>query len=204
MLFLFCNMRNMGMRALGLEYKNILLRPKQAWIKINESHKSLKSITLRFLMPLLFFSFVASLFGNFMFNPLFRQAISAVTINALLNIAANFIVILITIIVAQILSKRYSSGFSKGNPARLVIYSFTGYLVACVFGSLLENYHSLNLVFELVGLYSILLFNRGIGTMLNIPAPKRITFVIFILIIAGVAFWVTGIAKVHFSPTQTL
>jgi hypothetical protein len=194
----------MGMKALGLECKTILLKPKQAWLDINESRKSLKNIILHFLIPLLALYFVASLFGNFMFNPLFRQTISAVTINALLNIAANFTIILITIFAAQLLSKRYSLGFIKGNPARLVIYSYTGYLVACVFGSLLENYHSLNLVFELVGLYSVYLFNRGITTMLNIPAQKRITFVIFILIVAGAAFWITGIVKVHFSPIQTL
>jgi hypothetical protein len=194
----------MGMKALGLECRTILLRPKQAWREINDSRKSLKNIILRFLMPLLALSFVASLFGNFMFNPLFRQTISAVSINALLNIAANFIIILTTIFAAHILAKRYSPGFIKGNPARLVIYSFTGYLVACVFGSLLENYHSLNLVFELVGLYSVYLLNRGITTMLPIPASKRITFVVLILIIAGATFWITGITKVHFSPIQTL
>jgi len=164
--------------------KNIIGKPHQMWDEISTNPKSIKHLYFRFLLPLLFSLPIASLLGNFIFNPLFRKPIGDLLLQSITEILILFFNIYLLSILTTKLTKLFDGKGSNGNIHRLIVYSSTAYILATTAASMFENYHSFIIVCQLMGIYSIYLINTGLPKMIIMPTDKRIPFVATIVLTA--------------------
>ncbi len=174
----------MKIRVLIDECKRIITKPLLAWQEITEKQHSLKNIYFSFLLPLLVCLPIASLLGNFVFNPLFRKTVSTILISSTSQIFILFFNIYFTSFFTCRIIKIYQGKSTKANIHRLIVYSSIAYILASIAAAMLENYHSLIVVCQLFGIYSIYLINIGLPYLVDIQTEKRIPFVASIILIA--------------------
>jgi len=180
---------------------DIITKPQQSWTQIQEHAKSLRFIYFNYLLSLLLSLPIASVLGNYIFNPLFRKPIGIILLSAFIKIFVLFITILSVSILAVRLAKLYQGKASKANIHRLIVYSSTAYIVACVLAAMFENYHSFIIVCQLMGIYSIYVMNVGLPKMIEMPVDKRIPFVASVVLLAiilnvGIRFLLTNLFQI--------
>lgn len=174
----------MKVKNLIKESEEILRKPNLKWDEIKANPKPLKALYFRYLLFILICLPIASILGNFIFNPLFRKPIGTLLLNSLEKIAILFISIYLLSLVSIRITKLYKGISTKLNIHQLIVYSSTAYITASIAAALLENYHNLIIVCQLFGIYSIYLLNKGLPKMIEMPTDKKIPFVATIVLMA--------------------
>lgn len=174
----------MKVKNLITECEEILRKPNQKWEDIKANPRPIKTLYFKYLLFLLICLPIASILGNFIFNPLFRKPIETLLLNSLEKIAVIFISIYILSLISIRISKLYKGINTKLNIHQLIVYSSTAYIVASIAAALFENYHNLIIVCQLFGIYSIYLLNKGLPKMIEMPTDKKIPFVATIILAA--------------------
>jgi hypothetical protein len=173
-----CNYLNMNIKALLKNCSNILFSPEREWIRISENEDmSVKSMMLKYYMPLLYLMVIVSIIGNYLFNPIEQKPFTEMACFVL----GNFIILIINVFISalfiRLLSKCFGIKTTRVNIYKLIIYTYTAVLISLILIGLLGNYPGLKKLFTITGFYSIYLFFKGSKVILKLENGKLIKFV---------------------------
>jgi hypothetical protein len=163
----------MDYRFLLYGIKNILLNPSKYWKTIHSENIPLKRIRNSFLLPLVILVSIALTTGSLIF---FNTELSAIY-SILLGIRI-FIVLTATIYITSYILGEITYPLDLGkdfnNSFRLIVYSFTPFLLCQIVSSVFESLLFVNLI----GLYGLYIFWTGADVILRPPQYKRMPLLI--------------------------
>lgn len=175
--------------------KNIILKPKNEWIVIEQENASALTLIITYLFPLalipalaliIYFGFMGvSFFGLFAIK------------QAVITFVSIVLGVCVSAIVIDNLAPNFGSTKDFRKTVQLIVYSSTPILLASVFQAI----PAISFL-SIIGLYSLYLFYIGMKQMLKTPEDKlAIYFVVNFLVIVGVSVIIFAILKMAFIGT---
>ncbi len=154
--------------------KNLIISPKEEWIHIHSETDTKKQIIVNYALPLLIMIVLCSIIGDLIFASRFVLSFMYVVTKALIMFTVGFVSMYFSAIIINELATSFNSKKNIDTTFKLVVYSFTAYLITTAFSSLLPPLG----ITQLFALYSIYLFWLGTSVLLETPEDNKIGFVI--------------------------
>ncbi len=173
--------------------KAIIVSPKETWQQIKSEPDSIKEIYIKYLIPLSALGAICGFIGRVFFGiqvPLAgvqRTPFFSGLIGMIVSFALGLAMVYLIAMVLDFLSASFGGRKSLVHAVKLVTYSMTPGLLA---GILNIFPHSLILMLGgLFSLYGLYIFYHGVEPMMEVPAEKKIGYIIVSFIVAiGVSF----------------
>jgi MFS family permease len=166
--------------------RNILMQPSEEWRRIAAETTPIAALVTGYLLPLVAATIVAGLLGSLLMSGFFLGAGALVPM--LIGAAAQIVIMIASILLWGVLINALAPSFgsekNRDNAFRLAIYSATAALVA----GLTLLLPVLAFLAVIAGaIYSAILLNLGLPSMMRTPEEKRVPFVLTLVGIALVA-----------------
>ncbi len=163
--------------------KNILLSPKEEWLRIANEKDSKNDIITKYAMPLLIMIVICSIIGDIIFASRFLFSFMYVITKAIIMFTVAFVSMYFSALIINEITTSFNSRKDIHSTFKLVVYSFTAYMITTAFTSLLPPLG----ISQLFALYSIYLFWNGTSVLLQTPEDNKVGFVVVsTLIMAGI------------------
>ena len=164
--------------------KQILLKPKEEWIVIDQENTSVKELATKYLIPLALISAVASFIGFSFFTKM-----NSVSLGLKYGIMFFLVYVggaFITAWIIDALATSFGSTKDFRKAMQLVVYSYTPMLVAAV----VLIFPSLNWIITLAGIYSLYILYLGFKPLMKTPDDKVTIYFIVSLVVLVVVYFV--------------
>lgn len=178
----------MDYRFLLKGIKNILFNPSKYWETIHSEKTPVKLIRNSYLLPLVILVSIALTTGSLIF---FNTELSIIY-SILLGIKSFLLLMATTYITAFMLGEiTYPLDLGKDFSLsfRLIVYSFTPFLLCQVISSVFESLLFINII----GLYGLYIFWTGAEVMLKPPHHKRIPMLIATAVVLIAVYVITNL-----------
>ncbi|MDD3742072.1 MAG: Yip1 family protein [Lentimicrobiaceae bacterium] len=180
--------------------KNLLFFPAYEWKVIAVENRPVSNDLFQFTFRLILPAAIAEFLGSFLYVR-HELDIDAYRFTFPLIRAAFYVIIqVLTIILSAYfitgMARKFKSVRNYARSLKLVIYSFTPFILIAALGNLvmLNRNPALSFILLLPGIYGLILFGKGLSPMLNTHPAKRPAFVIIFLIsVLGILFILTGL-----------
>lgn len=186
----------MNFNAFLERLRNMMLFPKHEWKIISLEERAVKDDLLQYAFRLILPGAIAQFLGSF-FYVQHQLDIDAYRFSFPLIQAAFYIIMqLLTIVVSAYfitgMARKFKSTRNYARSLKLVIYSFTPFLLMYI----VANLNPILLIALLPGAYGLVLFGKGLPDMLHTEPAKRPAFIIIFLIsVSGIMFLLSGLFK---------
>lgn len=172
---------------INLEYlidrvKQVLIQPKEAWVKISKEQIDLKDFLMSYVLPLVLIPAIASFIGYGLIGmgSYFKVAsLSWGLHQAILAFLGAFLGVFVSAFCIHKLAPSFNTQVSLTNAIKLVAYSYTPVWLAGVFNIL----PSLSIVSLLAGIYSLYILYIGFVPITNVSEEKKTSYFIVSLIL---------------------
>jgi hypothetical protein len=164
--------------------KQIILKPKDEWVAIDQESTSVKDLVTGYLLPLALIPTAASLIGyGFFFK---FHSLGFGVKYAILYFVTYIGGALLTAWVIDALASSFGSTKDFRKAVQLVVYSYTPMMVAGV----VMIFPALSPIMLLAGLYSLYLLYMGFKPLMKTPDDKVMTYFVVSLVVMVVVFFV--------------
>jgi len=164
--------------------KQIILKPKDEWIVIDQENTSVMDLVTGYLVLLALIPTIASLIGYGLFSDFHSLGFG---IKFAIKYFITFVgSVLLAAWVIDALASSFASTKDFRKAVQLVVYSYTPMMVAGV----VMIFPSLGAVMLLAGLYSLYLLYLGFKPMMKTPDDKLITYFVVSLVVMVVVYFV--------------
>lgn len=156
--------------------KNIILHPKDEWENISAQKISNKELILFYAVPLVAVASLIRLFSVWLGTYLtFSFALKVAVLQFIQPVAT----IVVTAILVNELSETFNSKKNLTSAFKLIVYSYTPWLVANIIASI-----SWSLSWVIIfGLYGIYLLWLGISVLMNTPEGEKPIYTLAVTVI---------------------
>jgi thiosulfate reductase cytochrome b subunit len=164
--------------------KQIMLKPKDEWVVIDQESTSIKDLVTSYLIPLALIPTIASLIGYgffFKFHS-FGFGIKYAILYFITYVGGAFL----TAWVIDALAPSFGSTKDFRKALQLVIYAYTPMMVAAV----VMIFPALSPIMLLAGLYSLYLVYLGLKPLMKTPDDKLTIYFVVSLVVLVVVFFV--------------
>ncbi len=195
-------------RGLIQRAKNILLKPKEEWARIDAEPATVGGIMTRWVVPLAAIGPVAGVIGGQVFGygafgvtyrPTIAAALTSAVIGYLLALAAVFVLARIIDLLAP------SFGGQKDAVQAMKVAAYSG--TASFLAGVIELVPGLAIL-GLLGLYSLYLLYLGLPRLMRAPEGKAMGYTVVTVIVAFVLFLaigaVTSVLTAAIAPRATI
>lgn len=167
--------------------KNILVKPKEEWLVINNESHSGMPLVITYLLPLAIISAAATFVGHAF---LIRfGSIKFGLIWALIGLVQMVAAVYINSLVTDALAPSFASEKNMSKSIQLVVYAATPSLI----GGILNLVPGIGWLGILAGgIYSIYLIYLGLPVLKKTPEDKVPIYLIVIILILAVLYWLIG------------
>jgi hypothetical protein len=163
--------------------KNLIVSPKEEWGRIHKEDYTKNEILLNYALPLLIIIVICSIIGDIIFASRFLFSFMYVLTKAIIMFVVAFVSMYFSAIIINEITTSFNSKKNIHGTFKLVVYSFTAYLITSAFTNLLPPLG----ISQLFALYSIYLFWIGTSIVLETPEDNKVGFVVVSgLIMAGI------------------
>jgi hypothetical protein len=175
--------------ALITRVKNILLKPKDEWSKIDTEAATIPGLYTGYVMLLAAIPAVASLigglvFGYGVFGITFRPSIFNVVTSAIVQYVMTLAGVFILALIIDFLAPTFNGQKNQIQAVKLAAYAGTAGWLAGIF-ALVPSFS----ILAILGLYSVYLLYVGLPVLMKTPADKALPYTATILI-AGIVMGV--------------
>jgi hypothetical protein len=164
--------------------KQIILKPKDEWVVIDQENTSVIDLVTKYLIPLALIPTVASLIGYgffFKFHS-FGFGIKYAILYFITYVGGA----LLTAWVIDALAPSFGSAKDFRKALQLVVYAYTPMLVAAV----VMIFPALSPIMLIAGLYSLYLVYLGLQPLMKTPEDKVTTYFVVSLVVLVVVYFV--------------
>jgi hypothetical protein len=174
--------------------KNILLKPKEEWARIDGEPASVGGLYTSYIVPLAAITPVASLIGWQVFGysvmgvtwkPSLVGSIASAVVQYVLALVGVFVVALII----DALAPSFNATKNRVQALKVAAYSATAGWVAGIFGLI----PALSLLAVLCSLYGLYLLYLGLPRLMKAPEEKALAYTITTVVVAVVVSLVLGV-----------
>jgi hypothetical protein len=164
--------------------KQIILKPKDEWVAIDQESTSVKDLVTGYLVPLALVATIASFIGySFFFK---FHSLGFGIKYAILYFVTYVGGALLTAWVIDALAPSFGSTKDFRKAMQLVVYSYTPMMVA----SVVMIFPALSPIMLLAGLYSLYLLYLGLKPLMKTPDDKLMTYFVVSLVVLVVVYFV--------------
>lgn len=158
----------MNFNLLYRRIRDLISDPAAMWRTVRDENRSIREIRISFLLPLVLLISIAGVAGTMLFtyNGLSLLFPVVVAFKYMVGFTAT---VEVTALVITEISVVFKTGRSFSNNYKLVVYSFTPFIVTMIITRLFSSLVFLNLA----GLYGIYIAWKGIETITDTPPPLR-------------------------------
>jgi hypothetical protein len=173
---------------------NIITDPVKAWELIDSENRPIKLVRNSFLFPLSILVSVSAFAGSLIFTHSELSPVYSIIVG--LNC---LVILLLTIYATAFIFNEITSALDLGRDSnisfRIVVYSFTPFLLCQILSRLFESLLFVNII----GFYCLYIFWTGVEKLLTPPQHKKLpmliaTTIAMIGIYIGVDFLLTSLA----------
>lgn len=173
--------------------KSIVMSPKTEWPVIAAETKSTNDILIKYALPLILISPIASFIGSQLFGYgalgiTFKPSVTGSLIMAITTLVMAVVQLFVISFVANFLSPKFGGKDRFPDAFKLVAYSMTAAWLAGIFGLV----PALSIL-AIVGLYSFYLFYVGATPMLGVPVDKAVGFTVVTVVVTIVVMVVLNL-----------
>jgi len=173
--------------------KNIIIIPKQEWVKIKSEKTDAKEILLNYVLLLVIPAAITRFIGYQLFYSYASVSLGIKT--TLIYLITPLVGVMLTSYVTYFLAEQFQSNKNINKSFQLVGYAYTPSLLAAIIANLSPIYLSWVGIF---GLYSLYLFWVGLPEILETPKDKKVpfvlvSFVVLIVINIALAWMLSGV-----------
>ncbi len=173
----------MNIKFIFTRVKNLIVSPKEEWVRINNENDTKNEIISGYALPLLIIIVICSIIGDIIFASRYLYSFMYVITKAIIMFAVAFVSMYFSAIIINEITTSFNSKKNIHSTFKLVVYSFTAYFITTAFTNLLPPLG----ISQLFALYSIYLFWIGSSILLETPEDNKVGFVVVSgLIMAGI------------------
>ena len=157
--------------------KEVIINPKEFWVKQKKEETSKSKLLLGYLLPILLVVAIAVFLGEF-----FRLTNYFIEYSLLKSARIVLLFVLqyyISVFFTNELIKTFGGEKNRNISKKLVIYSLTPFLLA----SLITGLFPFLYVIEIVGFYGFYIFWIGVDKLLIFPENKKSSFTIISIVV---------------------
>jgi hypothetical protein len=195
----------MNFNAIFSRTKNLLFKPAEEWIIIEQEKNSTASVIFGYALPYIIAITIASLTVT-LFVGFGWYSLGYIILSTINNLVSPFAVIIFSSIIINAIAPSFESTKNIGNAFKLVIYSYTAAFLTSIAAGLIPIPIFSSLI-GIAGLYSAYTLWMGISPMMKTPEHKKIGYVILSFIIMmgvyGVTFLTLNLITTAFYFTNT-
>jgi hypothetical protein len=164
--------------------KQIILKPKDEWVVIDQENTNVKDLVTGYLLPLALIPAIASLIGYGFFFKFHTLGFGVKY--AILYFITYVGGALLTAWIIDALAPSFGSTKDFRKAMQLVVYSYTPMMVAGIF----MIFPALSPIMLLAGLYSLYILYLGFKPLMKTPDDKLTTYYIVSLVVLVVVYFV--------------
>lgn len=165
--------------------KNIILKPKDEWIVIDQEDTSVTTLIVTYLFPLALIPAIAAFIGYGVIGVAFFGPVLSWGIKqAIISFISTIIGAYISAMIIDILAPNFGSTKDFRKAMQLVVYAYTPVMLAGAFQAI-----PVLGILGIIGLYGLYLLYIGIKPMMKTPDDKvTVYFVVSLLVMIAVYF----------------
>lgn len=165
--------------------KNILIKPKEEWLVIDQENTSVSQLVTGYLIPLAFIPAIAVFirYGLIGFGPFAAASFSLGIKYAVVSFVSTIGGVYLSAFIIDALSTNFASTKDFRKSMQLVVYSYTPMLIAGIF----QIVPALGIL-GIVGLYGLYILYLGIAPMMKTPADKVTGYFVLSLVVIIVIY----------------
>ncbi|HMR91524.1 MAG TPA: Yip1 family protein [Chitinophagaceae bacterium] len=177
--------------------KNILITPRQEWLKVEQETTSVSTILTSYVLPLLSIGAVATFIGQGLIGKSVgalggsTASIKAGLIGTVLYVVMSIITVFIVAAIIDVLSQTFQSEKNWRKSFQLSAYSLTAAYVGAIF----LLFPALSILVILCMLYAIYPLYTGIPIMKKTTEDKQVAYLAVIILITVVAMIIVGLIQ---------
>jgi hypothetical protein len=165
--------------------KNIILKPKDEWIVIDQEDTSVATLIVTYLFPLALIPAIAAFIGYGVIGVAFFGPVLSWGIKqAIISFISTIIGAYISALIIDMLAPNFGSTKDFRKAMQLVVYAYTPVMLAGAFQAI-----PVLGILGIIGLYGLYLLYIGIKPMMKTPDDKvTVYFVVSLLVMIAVYF----------------
>jgi hypothetical protein len=184
--------------------KNILLQPKQEWVKIDGEATDVKTLYTEYIIIMAAIPAIAgfiglSLVGASMFGTTFRVPIVDGLVGAIVRFVMTLAGIYIWALIIDALAPTFGGTKNRIQALKVSAYSYTAAALAGIF-TIIPALGMLGIL----GLYSIYLLYTGLPILMKAPQEKAMGYTVVVILLGIVLGVVIAMLAGLFMPTMSL
>lgn len=172
--------------------KNILLKPKEEWERIDPEPATVSGLMTGWVVPLAAIGPVAGLIGGLVFGYggfgiTFRPSITTAVVTAVVGYAMALLCVWLLSKIIDALAPNFGGQKNPVQAMKVAAYSWTAAFLAGIFQIIPQL-----AILGIVGLYSFYLLYLGLPRLMKAPEDKAMSYTIVTVVISIVLFIVVG------------
>lgn len=172
--------------------KNILLKPKEEWERIDPEPATVGGLMTGWVVPLAAIGPVAGLIGGLVFGYggfgiTFRPSITTAVVTAVVGYAMALLCVWLLSKIIDALAPNFGGQKNPVQAMKVAAYSWTAAFLAGIFQIIPQL-----AILGIVGLYSFYLLYLGLPRLMKAPEDKAMSYTIVTVVISIVLFIVVG------------
>lgn len=184
--------------------KNILLQPKQEWVKIADEPADVKSLYVNYIVILAAIPAAAgfiglSLVGMSFLGVAYRMPVVDGLVGAIVRYIVSLVAIFVWALIIDALAPTFGGSKNQTQALKVAAYSYTAAAVAGIFAII----PALSIL-GLLGLYSIYLLYTGLPIVMKCPQEKAMGYTVVAILCGVVLAIVIGVISGVFMPHPSL
>jgi hypothetical protein len=175
--------------------KNIILKPKDEWIVIDQETTSVSTVIVSYLLPLALIPTVAAFIGYGVIGAAFFGPVLSWGIKqAIVTFITTIVGVYLSAFIIDTLAPNFGSTKDFRRALQLVVYSYTPVMIAGAFQAI-----PVLGIFGILGFYGLYLLYIGIKPMMKTPDDKvTVYFIVSLLVNIAVYFILAAIFTLIF------
>lgn len=182
-------------RSLFERARDILLKPRSTWVKIDGEAASVRSLFMYYVLPLAAIGPVAGFLGGQIFGrgqsvlgTVYRPSFFNALLAGVIQYALALIAVAVLAMVINAFARQFGGVPNRMQALKVAVYGSTAAWLAGVF----QLFPALSAL-SAVGLYSLYLIYVGLPKMMKAPQDKALNYAI-VTLIAALMVWVVAAA----------
>lgn len=173
--------------------KNILLKPKEEWARIDPEPATVSGLMAGWVVPLAAIGPVAGLIGGLVFGyggfgVTWRPSVMGAVTQAIVSYALMLVSVFLLAKIIDALAPNFGGQKNDVQAMKVAAYSSTAGYLAGIFNLL----PTLAILGALLGLYGLYLLYLGLPRLMKAPEDKAMSYTVVTVIVAIVLFVVVG------------
>jgi hypothetical protein len=166
--------------------KNILLHPKEEWVRIDAEPATVAGLFTSYAMILAAIGPIASVIGMMLMHMPIGYALPMAVVGYIVSLCVVFL----TSLIIDALAPSFGGTKNQVQATKVAVYSATpGWVIGIL--SIIPQLFALNMVLALVaGLYGIYLIYLGLPQLMRVAQDKAVVYVIVVVVAWIVIYWI--------------